>query len=78
VINTTHANFQTDIQLTISGAVCYDLNYGERHHTFLTWAKKNNASKTIDGLGMLIEQGAESFYQWFNKRPDTKKLRAKI
>jgi shikimate dehydrogenase len=73
IINTTNAHFQTDIDLTIhaSNAICYDLNYSERHHTFLTWAQKNNAAHIIDGLGMLVEQGAESFFQWFEKKPST-------
>lgn len=76
IINTTNANFQTDInlELNLSRSVCYDLNYNARHHSFLMWAQKNNAPKILDGLGMLVEQGAESFFQWFGKMPETKNV----
>lgn len=74
IINAAAINFQNDFDLDfdLSNTACYDLNYGERHQSFLMWAKKNNAKFIFDGLGMLVEQGAESFYQWFGKRPETK------
>ncbi|OGT43565.1 MAG: shikimate dehydrogenase [Gammaproteobacteria bacterium RIFCSPHIGHO2_12_FULL_40_19] len=74
VINATNLDFQHefDLNFDLSQTICYDLNYGQRHQTFLTWAKKNKARFVADGLGMLVEQGAESFYQWIGKRPDTK------
>ncbi len=71
LINATSMNFQTDceLQLDLSNTVCYDLNYGERHNTFSDWAKKNDARVIYDGLGMLVEQGSMSFFQWFDKMP---------
>ena len=73
IINAATLNFKTDfpIALDLSHTICYDLNYGQRANSFLQWARSHNAKQTRDGLGMLIEQGAESFYQWFGKRPET-------
>lgn len=48
-----------------------DLNYGEVAIGFLAWARASGADKTIDGLGMLVEQAAESFERWHHVRPDT-------
>ncbi len=50
---------------------CIDLNYGEAAIPFLAWARAANAHDAIDGLGMLVEQAAESFRLWHGVRPDT-------
>lgn len=80
VINTTHINFQKDFSMDLAGKniIFYDLNYGERHKTFHHYAASHNAKKIFDGLGMLIEQGAESFYQWFGIMPDTTLVRRNV
>jgi shikimate dehydrogenase len=33
---------------------------------------------TMDGLGMLIHQGARAFELWFGVKPDAKKARARL
>ena len=48
-----------------------DLSYGEAAILFLAWARANRCHDAIDGLGMLIEQAAESFEIWHGVRPDT-------
>jgi len=48
-----------------------DLSYGEAAIPFLAWAKVAGAHDRVDGLGMLVEQAAESFERWHRKRPDT-------
>jgi shikimate dehydrogenase len=48
-----------------------DLNYGEAAIPFLAWAKAAGCHDAIDGLGMLVEQAAESFALWHGHRPDT-------
>ena len=48
-----------------------DLSYGEAAIPFLAWARAAGADRAIDGLGMLVEQAAESFLRWHLVRPDT-------
>ena len=42
-----------------------------RSTAFLRWAKEHSVNNYFDGLGMLIEQAAESYYIWRGFRPDT-------
>ncbi|MDG1752703.1 MAG: shikimate dehydrogenase [Thalassotalea sp.] len=53
---------------------CYDMTYGKELTPFLQIAKKRNAAKLIDGLGMLVGQAAVSFNIWRNIQPDEKKV----
>ncbi|MCY7355820.1 MAG: shikimate dehydrogenase [Lysobacter sp.] len=48
-----------------------DLSYGEAAIPFLSWARAHGSHDAIDGLGMLVEQAAESFARWHGVRPDT-------
>ncbi|KAF3981163.1 MAG: shikimate dehydrogenase [Methylococcales symbiont of Hymedesmia sp. n. MRB-2018] len=50
---------------------CYDLAYGNKPTPFMLWGQTQNAEKSLDGLGMLVEQAAEAFYLWRNVRPET-------
>ncbi len=50
---------------------CYDMVYGDVEPVFVRWAKKQKAQLALDGLGMLVEQAAESFYVWRGVRPAT-------
>ena len=49
---------------------CYDMAYAPEPTAFLKWAKPFCANSS-DGLGMLVEQAAESFYIWTKKQPKT-------
>ena len=51
--------------------LAYDLVYASEDTEFIRWAKSHSDCKTADGLGMLVEQAAESFYLWRGTRPDT-------
>ena len=55
-----------------------DLSYGEAAIPFLAWARANRAHDAIDGLGMLVEQAAESFALWHGTRPSTDEVYAQL
>lgn len=52
-------------------AAAVDLSYGEAAIPFLAWARAAGAHDCIDGLGMLVEQAADSFERWHGVRPET-------
>ncbi len=56
------------------GSVAYDLGYGAGDTPFVRWARAQGVIRAEQGLGMLIEQAAESFLLWRGVRPDTAAL----
>jgi shikimate dehydrogenase len=50
------------------GALAYDMMYGAAAQGFADWARAHGAVPR-DGLGMLVEQAAESFLFWRGVRP---------
>ncbi|MDR2219299.1 MAG: shikimate dehydrogenase [Methylobacillus sp.] len=81
VINATSAGLSNSA-LPISGgifapdALAYDMLYG-RDTPFMQFARAENA-RVADGLGMLVEQAAESFHLWRGVRPDTRAVIEKL
>ena len=76
VINATAASLQGEVPALPPGIIspdtwCYDMMYGREPTAFMHWAGELEATVTMDGLGMLVEQAAESFYLWRKVRPDT-------
>ena len=75
VINATSAGL-TDSELPLPptifapGALAYEMMYG-RETPFMKFAREHSAAVVSDGLGMLVEQAAESFFLWRGERPDT-------
>jgi shikimate dehydrogenase len=74
VINATSAGLRGELPplpqgLFRPGALAYDMVYG-RDTEFLAMARAAGAA-TSDGLGMLVEQAAESFLLWRGIRPET-------
>jgi len=55
-----------------------DLSYGEAAIPFLAWARAAGCRDAIDGLGMLVEQAAESFARWHGMRPETDAVYAEL
>lgn len=77
VINGTSASLAGELpplpeQLFTAQSCAYDMMYGAQPTAFLSWAAQQGAVHCYDGLGMLVEQAAESFYIWRKKRPETR------
>jgi shikimate dehydrogenase len=63
--------------LLAPGALAVDLMYGPAAAGFLGWASQRGAV-TRDGLGMLVEQAAESFELWRGVRPPSQTVLAEL
>ena len=76
VINATAASLADEAPplppgLYAAGALAYDMMYGRGDTPFLAAARNDGAARLTDGLGMLVEQAAESFLLWRGVRPVT-------
>lgn len=76
IINATSAGLNNDTpplpaNTIHSESFCYDLMYASEPTAFVRYAKQQGATQTYDGLGMLVEQAAESFRLWRGVTPDT-------
>jgi shikimate dehydrogenase len=76
IINGTSASLSGDLPPIPDSVIhkhttCYDMMYGPEPTVFNQWAAGLNAGVTLDGLGMLVEQAAESFKAWRGVRPES-------
>ena len=76
VINGTSASLKGEVpplpdSLLNPGALCYDMMYAAAPTAFMVWADGHNSAHISDGLGMLVEQAAESFLIWRGVKPET-------
>ena len=60
------------------GAWTYDMLYGKQPTAFVAWGRAHGAARALDGLGMLVEQAAESFRLWRGVQPDTASVIASL
>ncbi|MGZ8152433.1 MAG: shikimate dehydrogenase [Methylovulum sp.] len=77
ILNATSASLSDQLPplpegLLAANGVCYDLAYGNTPTAFVRWGRENRALKSLDGLGMLVEQAAQAFYIWRGVRPETR------
>lgn len=83
IINATSAgrlggSLDLPFSLLAPRALCVDLSYGEAAIPFLAWARAGGCEHAVDGLGMLVEQAAESFLRWHGVRPQTDEVYAAL
>ncbi|MGP1677976.1 MAG: shikimate dehydrogenase [Burkholderiales bacterium] len=76
VVNATSASLAGELpplppRAFARGALAYDMMYGRGETPFLAFARGEGAARLADGLGMLVEQAAESFFIWRGLRPDS-------
>jgi shikimate dehydrogenase len=75
IVNATSASLMSDVpavpfSVFDANTLAYDMMYGKDLTVFMRFAAQHGAM-VRDGLGMLVEQAAESFYVWRGVRPDT-------
>ena len=77
IINATAASVKAQLPDNLDAgwvdtrSVIYDMMYAKQPSPFMAWAQRCGAEILRDGLGMLVEQAAESFYLWHDLRPAT-------
>ena len=81
VINATSAGLANTMPalpggIFASGAIAYDMVYARRT-PFMQFAQEHGA-RVADGLGMLVEQAAESFFIWRGVYPETRAAMAML
>ncbi|MEO8849806.1 MAG: shikimate dehydrogenase [Casimicrobiaceae bacterium] len=84
VINATSAGMLRDMPLPWPAtlfrrdAFAYDIVYADAPTLFIRFARAAGVARAADGLGMLIEQAAESFLLWRGVRPETSAIFAML
>lgn len=76
IINGTSLSLQNEVPplpdaVLEAGGFVYDMMYQAEPTSFMRWGLERSAASAADGLGMLVEQAAESFYLWRGVRPST-------
>ena len=76
IINGTSASLAGDLPplpegLLTNSSRCYDMMYSAQTTVFNAWALKQGVAHADDGLGMLVEQAAQSFNLWRGVLPPT-------
>ncbi len=80
IINATAASLRGEMPplregvIAPPGGACYDMMYASKPTAFMRWCQEHGADRVYDGLGMLVEQAAESFYLWRGVRPQTNEV----
>ncbi|QIQ41490.1 MAG: shikimate dehydrogenase [Buchnera aphidicola (Aphis urticata)] len=67
--NIQYKNIFIPSYLFSSKTFFYDMNYGSKNTSFITWCANMNSKYVSDGIGMLVFQAAHSFLQWHGILP---------
>jgi shikimate dehydrogenase len=83
VVNATSAGITGEMPLLpegifAPGSLAYKMMYGIVDSPFRAFALQQGVALFSDGLGMLVEQAAESFYAWRGVRPDSAPVLASL
>jgi shikimate dehydrogenase len=83
IVNATAASNTSEFpelpaQAVSASTLAYDMGYVQPDTPFMRWARAAGAARTVNGLGMLVEQAAESFLLWRGVRPDTRPVLAAL
>lgn len=76
IINGTAASLAGELPplpdgIVTANTLCYDMMYSAKPTPFMLWGSAQGAQEVADGLGMLVEQAAESFKIWRGVEPET-------
>ena len=83
IINATAAGLDAEVpqipdDCLADGGWTYDMLYASQATAFVDWGRTRGAARALDGLGMLVEQAAESFRLWRGVLPDTTAVIAEL
>ncbi|ABA59028.1 shikimate dehydrogenase [Nitrosococcus oceani ATCC 19707] len=83
IINATASSLQGELPplprgILRSGGWVYDMMYGNEPTIFMKWGQTHGAARSLDGLGMLVEQAAEAFFIWRKVRPKSAPIIAQL
>lgn len=76
IINGTSASLSGELpplpdNILNKQSTVYDMMYSKEATPFMRWGQQQGAIQCLDGVGMLVEQAAESFYIWRGVKPKT-------
>lgn len=83
LINATSASLTNAVpdipkNIQFNQMFAYDMMYAKAPTVFMKFCLQQGAARVSDGLGMLVEQAAESFFVWRGVRPETKSVLVKM
>ena len=60
------------------GSILYDINYSNQTNMIFSDLSIVDKTNLYNGTGMLVEQAAQCFELWFNKKPEVEKIKNRL